>query len=858
MRDLGYVCLRCRVGQLIACDSRRIRRPGRAASFSTTTTTAATVSDEPTHHGHSQARPVTVDQPQPFVKFRRRPETGPGAMNSRSPQHQPSDRSDMLISLFQSVVNSRPQTPRQLPADSPGIMELWQDAHQMRSLLDKRSSAETTWQFFEETMYPRIVNIGGGKAVPRIILRQLYRGFFTQIAEEKAKDFTCSSLPSLELITHRMAELGALWPWTTMMLQLVDTIRRINPSLDAYPSLEDNEAAMARRDTLVRELQLAWRAFNVKGAFKGPPPPKIPDNTQKAFANAFAELYPGYDKGQMYRPMWVALASYGLLTDPKLHFGVKDSAFVVMMQALVETNALPFEEEHRTFAQLCPPHLYAYTKTSNEPESRPVTRRLDVSEFTHEHFISRIHRQIGQAIHKRSIMLMDRAWDEFWGDEAEPSAAQIKKLSEMVELFDYFIIGYTKVRKPNRAIFVWNSMLQAGLKPTIKTWTAMIQGCTKALNPDGIKLVWSRLVASGTKLDTTIWTARISGLIISGDLQAGIDALNEMAAIWKNRDAPQNAALAVQPSIEPVNAALAWLLRLDRTSTAETLLQWAARQGIQPDIFTFNTLLRPLVRTGNTAEMNQLFDAMAQAGVRADVVTYTILLDGALADVGTMTPDEQTAAVTRVIGDMERAGVEANMMAYAKIIYNILQNGNTNAAAAVRAVISHIWGRGLELTSHIYTMLAEHYFSRDPPDAAAVTHLIASRRLAANPNIDRVFWERVIKGYCQAGDVGRAVRIFEHASGMGSTITFSTLYEFLSALAENEMMDEARKVVGRAKEMNAAEEPDEQQHGVSGGPGQSRRFWKHRFWHLADAYGLLEEGQLQKFLEGTNWRAGRG
>ncbi|KAK0753163.1 hypothetical protein B0T18DRAFT_433996 [Schizothecium vesticola] len=707
----------------------------------------------------------------------------------------------------------------------------------MQSLLHKGSSAETTWQFFEETLYPRIVNIGGGKAVPRIILRRLYSSFFAQIAEEKAKDFTCSSLPSMELITHRMAELGALWAWTPMMLRLVDSIRKITPSQTGYPSPEDHEAAMVQRNTLVRDLQLAWRAFNMQGAFTGVPRHKSPDNTQKAFANAFAGLFPGYDKGVMYRPMWVALASYGLLTDPKLGFGVKDSAFVVMMRALASQTPKPKHIQQANQAHEAGP-ASRQTKTSKEPVHRQVIRRMDV-----------IHKQIGQAIKTRSTMLLDRAWDEFWGEEAEPSDVQIKTLGGMMELFDYFIIGYTTLRKPNRAIFVWNAMLQVGLKPTIKTWTAMIQGCTKSGNSEGIKLVWSRLVASGIQLDTPIWTARISGLIISGDLAAGIEALNEMADIWKNRDAPENATIAVKPSIEPVNAALVWLLRLDRASTAETLLQWAAHQDLQPDIFTFNTLLRPLVREGNTVEMNRLFDGMKQVGVRADVATYTILLDGALADISGMTADEQTAAVTRVIGEMERAGVEANMMAYAKIIYNLLQDGNRNAGDAVRAVISHIWARGLELTSHIYTMLAEHYFSRDPPDAAAVTHLILSRRLAFNPNIDRVFWERTIKGYCQAGEVQRAVKIFEHISAVGSTITFSTLYDFLNALATSGMMDEARRVVRVARKMTAAEEPDEQQP-VNFGPKPTKRFWKHRFWHLADAYGLLEEGLLEEYLEG--------
>ncbi len=103
-------------------------------------------------------------------------------------------------------------------------------------------------------------------------------------------------------------------------------------------------------------------------------------------------------------------------------------------------------------------------------------------------------------------------------------------------------------------------------------------------------------------------------------------------------------------------------------------------------------------------------------------------------------------------------------------------------------------------------MLVEHYFSRDPPDIAAVTALLENRRLHANTDMDRVFWERVIKGYCQVGDTARALDIFDKINKPGLVITSSTLYELLLALVSAGEMESAAALVRSTREIRDAPE----------------------------------------------------
>jgi len=305
-------------------------------------------------------------------------------------------------------------------------------------------------------------------------------------------------------------------------------------------------------------------------------------------------------------------------------------------------------------------------------------------------------------------------------------------------------------------------------------------------------------------------------------------ALDEMQRIWNESVQRGTSGQVVKPSAEPVNAALASLVRLNRMPAAKTVLAWAARQGIEPDLTTYNTLLRPLIRDGLDQEVENIFKMMRQQGIQADAATFTIILDGALSQ-RQQRPDQQVETVERILADMDDAGIEANLQTYAKMIYLLLQTEDA-AEASVKAVLTHLWGKGLELSPHIYTMLAQHYFSRG--NLEAVKSLIEDQHLEDGKHTDRVFWERVVRGYAEVGDTANALKYFERIANSLS-ITTSSLEDLLQALVDDGKLDDAAKLVNRVRTLR------ERRLGESADDPHAR-YWRHRFWHLAARLGLLE------------------
>ncbi|KAK0711655.1 hypothetical protein B0H67DRAFT_647010 [Lasiosphaeris hirsuta] len=745
------------------------------------------------------------------------------------------------------------------------------------------------FNFFDETLSPQLAKPGIKITSKEKV--QLRSTFKKDVYAQKAKDFASSDLPSVSRITEASLELGIFHvaQWTTLVMHLMQYICQLSTSPDDYTTIENYETAMARRDDLLHDLLGAWKVFTDQITSANPiateaaSSEEATTSTESAssteagtstgkvelvrkieqmrtpellihktpgeksrrrisnFQEAFASLFPNYARPSLLQPSWAAFATYLLLTDPfNRNRSVRDVAypFRQMISRLLPQAQIPSSDRIK-LAFNDYPDLQRYALHRFDVRDKKGAMPVRTSTQIRSYFI---HRMLGQAIKGRNLSALDRTWEEeFWGKAAEPDASKIGSLRVLPQIFDYFILAYMGLRQTQKAIDVWDKMERVGIKPTIRTWNSMLRGCTMAKNAAGIATVWERLVTSGIQLDTAIWTARISGLIFSGDPEAGILALNEMAQIWREKDKPENAAIAVKLTTEPINAALAGLLRLDRTAAATSVLSWAGRQGVEPDIYTFNTLLRPAVRQGKTDDVHEIFDMMKQLNVEANAATLTILLDGALDDIGVQSPDEQVEVVTRIIRDMETKGIELNMQTYAKMIYLLLKEGGDRAGGAVKAVLADIWGRGLELSSHIYTMLAMHYFSRDPPDAAAVTALIENRRLHNNRDIDRVFWERVIKGYCQVGETERAWGIFQKVFASGTNITFSTLHDLLLALLYDGREQSGKELVMTALNIKEA---NEKVHGTQANGAQLMRFWKHRFWHLAWKEGLLAPAQL--------------
>lgn len=739
---------------------------------------------------------------------------------------------------------------------------------------NNNKSCADAFKFFKKEIYPLVKAIMASptRQVPKPVMRSIHDLLMPRILIEKTKNVHAPELPLTAHITEIMLELDVFDPiyWSPLIIEMIESVYRINASPDRYTRIEEYESAMARRDLLLFDLAATWKHFTehrlpwtvvkdlrvTSGSHK--------PNSKEKFSEGFNGLERvmqstlgnhGSSENALHISTWAAFGSYTLLSDPvrcsRLACKEAGSFLGVMGRILTAVTTLKpadFDPVSRRY-----PQLYAYIKTQTHLGS--FLTSTSTRAIRREHPIHRIMETVAQAINKKNLGLLFTAWEQLWGEEEKPDPSKRQMYKDNPQVFDRFIYGFTALRRPQKAVDVWTKMESVGIKPTIKTWTDMLQGATHGKNVSALNTVWERMVQSGIKLDSYVWTARISGLISLGAVTEGLKALDEMADRWKNQiKYPKQ---AVKPSIEPVNAAAVALIRLERDDLAADVLRWAAKQGIRPNIYTFNTLLQRHVRTGKVDQTAALLESMKEAKIEPDAATFTILLEKALINLPRQTPEEITQQVGDVMRMMESSGVMENMMIYAKAIYLLLQEGD-RATTAVNAVLAHIWSQGLELTSHIYTMLAEHYFGRNPPDTRAVTALIDNRRLHLNENIDHIFWERVIKGYSQANDPVKAEEIFWKVFNEGMTeLTMDAMFELLAAMMRQAMFESAAKLVAALNPMKCAVTPDQvlasreveepAEREARFARMKSERFWKHRFWHLAYNGGLMSDDLLEAF-----------
>ncbi|KAK3899188.1 hypothetical protein C8A05DRAFT_18346 [Staphylotrichum tortipilum] len=866
--SLGGMCLRCRCRMLAATPPARPRpRRGVATSASAAVAEQEMIETVETGEQLNEEWPVATAPP-------------PLPLPPQAPQlHPAASRRSSSLAMFQNIVDHQGRTP----GAGPASIELVKDVARIQTMLEREGATlASAYAHFEDVIYPQLTQPGPTAAVPQIIRNQIATVLLDRLAQEKPQDFDSSALPSVTRITEVMIELDVLRPapWATLVIELIQHVHRQSKVPDAYASIKDYETAMARRDAFLHDLLGAWKAFCAQrpttpdsssspsvgspntreGMPRSSPPTSAATKANnggnastKTLQNAFGAMFPQYLAPSLMRPSFAAFATYKLLADPfNRSRATNEEAvpFLHMMKDLISGARPPRREDFKPIFDSFPdlPRFVWPARQAQQARAGTFIETAASLGGTSQRPNAAVHKKLGEALKRRNLAAANRAWLDFWGDAATPDAERVQALTKCPEMFNYFIMAYTTMRRPQLAIDAWTKMESIGIKPTIKTWTSMLEGCARANNASGVDLVWDRLLASGTKLDTAIWTARIHGLFVCGKPDAGIRALDEMDKTWARRHEPGFAAVAVRPTIEPVNAAIASLLRLKRDHDATQILSWASKHGIRPDIYTFNTLFRPLVARGDMKAIDDLFATMEGMDIRADIATFTSLLEGIFSQLDALSPAQQVALVNRVLAAAKASGVKINMQAYGKILHVLLRDGGAHADEAVKAILSHIRSRGLEPSSHILTMLAQYFFSRDPPDADFVTDLIEKRRLHDDTSIDRIFWERVVKGYCQVGDLRRAMDVFDRVFTTGTTIAFGTLFDLLRALVRAGDGAGAARVVHAAYNIGTLE--GEPRPAPSGGKG--KRYWRHRFWHLAHHQGLMGEQLTRQFVEANS------
>ncbi|KAG6005749.1 hypothetical protein E4U21_007700 [Claviceps maximensis] len=491
-------------------------------------------------------------------------------------------------------------------------------------------------------------------------------------------------------------------------------------------------------------------------------------------------------------------------------------------------------------------------------------------------FLSRIHKLARAAYSTRIAGAIGSVWQELKDELAKrPDLADHLRLNR--DLLDYWVFVWCAMQRPYKLQEVLELMQQLQVQPTVRTYTNMIHGWKIRKDWPRIEALWQKLVDSGIKLDVYIWTARISGLIEAGKPQAGIHALAEMQGLWAKAvantgDAESAASIAVQPTIEVVNAALKGLINVDRQAANE-VLAWAGREAIEPNVRTYNILLKESFRSTSsigTEGVDALLQNMQAQGVEPDAATFTIILEKLLGGLEGTTAAEQVQAVEQILSDMRAAGLKPNRETYGKMLFAVSSLPFGGADAAVSAVQKYMRADGFSGTSQTVTILIERALSRDPLPAntgAEIRALLEKHQLHNIRQGDRTLWERVMSAYAFIGDVPAAMDLFNQLANAGRPVTsLPCLNDLLKALlhvhhhgydnansnssnataySSQAALADAREVVRTVLNYKISSSAEE------GIVDQEReaRYWKHHFWFMAMENSLVDWNIVPPELE---------
>ncbi|KAI0456142.1 hypothetical protein F5B21DRAFT_163023 [Xylaria acuta] len=869
MRGSKPVCLLCRL-QVAKATSKT-----RAAQWQTQTARLSTTSSRRDAAGTGGAAPDNTvvpestsgqAQPPPYVRKTlsetRRPQSNVRILQTKATREQPSSQVDVLFQqILQEQHGLRDGTGDTSTHGGASIdLSLVQAIGKLQEMVqDKNAPVASAYLYFRTEIVPA-VHVPGTH-VPQAYHKVKFALLEKVIAAKKADMFT-DTLPTVADIFQIYAKVGELKPkqWTTLVGELVQCIVNMDPTTETQSVLE-YERRLALREAMLADLVESWKVLSLPRHAISPEGENELTNgfwfprldkfsllkyaKKGNFSAAFSTLFPQYPPNQLGTPVAVlAIATYALLHDSeRCSVDVRNKAtrfmskvaslvtFVNYRDAALQTEIASTFPGLEGYVMGLWPKIRAYLEQSGAPddgdsaEMRRILSSNDNNQATRFFNAASIGRRLTKSHPTRNSGEIDRLWEDFVGSDKAISEERAAQIRENAHLIDTFIKIRMMFNQPDKAIVAWNLLGRVGLKPSLRTWNLMLDGLRKAGNINGLKNIWAKLAKSGIALDTAMWTTRVAGLIECGDIEGGLHALEEMARLWE-RDPNKT---AVKLTTEPVNAALTGLIRRKQHEAAEKLLAWAGRKGIEPDVFTFNTMLRSLIREGNRdKDVQKLIATMQTQGVRPDEATFTIVLDASLSKNQARDPEDQANIVADVASAMATAGLELNMQTYGKMIYLLLRS---NATVAVMAIVNHLYNRNLELSPHIYTMLIEHCFAQNPPALDSVHLFVQRRRHVDFDDMDHIFYDRVIRGYTQAGETSAALDVYKHVVGSGASLSLSALLDLLRALLRQDRLQDARAMVNREKKRFENQNPDPEEHA---------RYWGHLFWHLARKHDLLD------------------
>ena len=454
-------------------------------------------------------------------------------------------------------------------------------------------------------------------------------------------------------------------------------------------------------------------------------------------------------------------------------------------------------------------------KFLKERQRLPLERRSD---WSHKSIELRV-RDIGRALNTSDAEDSINLWESYLDYLRTNQSNDIETNDRILTRFLHLFWG---IAKSDRAIDVWNHIVKSGRKPEQIHWLAMLNGCIRAEDTTSLQEIWKNLSRTRLEPDSRMWTTYIYGLIKGHRWQSGLQALESLGRVWKRsvvagdpNSSTQQRPKILEPTIEPVRAALSAFIEIQKPHLLPTVVAWAESQKLQLDTYTYNILLNSLVQTGTQAQIQSHLAQMAEHKCLPDVVTFTIILKGLVSnkdsDFHAQPSEVQESTIASILKDMEDSGIPPNAQTYSTLINGLIgkekppqhSDIDTRNIPAARTILSHMQKKNMVPSRHLYAILIHYYFACSPPDLPAIGSLWASiRHSGQTANLDPFFYDRMVEGYADLDEIEKALQFLRVMPGAGKSPSWLALYRMLAALERAGEWDLCRELIRDVEDTN--------------------------------------------------------
>lgn len=452
-------------------------------------------------------------------------------------------------------------------------------------------------------------------------------------------------------------------------------------------------------------------------------------------------------------------------------------------------------------AKLC--NLRSASVLVNVPANATLKdQNRPVAPETVEQKTKRLVAYVSHAADKQNLDNLERLWTEAQDLFADEESRTTDNAPSTLRLYEAFLSAFFQLRRPQSGLQVWNSMLNSGFEPTVRTWNIMMKSCHISRDINIMESMWQRMRNSGLQPDVVSWSTRIYGHLRVGDIREGMSALDEMGREWfasQNKRNPKSAATNITaeipaPNIAILNTAVS-ALRGSRAHHIPNVLAWSRSFNIEADVDTYNMLLAVALNGGQAADAASILKRMAASNIEPNSSTFTILVNSMLSTtmLNDLTKVEQEAKIMGLISSFEECGLKVDVQGYALLIDRMLKEHENLAAA--QSVLGHMMARGVQCTPHIYTILMTHYFDANPPALFAADALWNDIQKTKGHTLDVIFYDRMVEGFARHGDVGRTMAFLNRMSKEGKRPGWLAMMAVVQCLARNNEWDRVAQIV---------------------------------------------------------------